>query len=96
MDNVFAKFNGANIKYMFNDKEQYQKEETHGGTALAGDFEDANALPLSPFDAGALSFSPFGVGALPLFPLAALELINVKSDKWSQQLKQTHTLPRQK
>jgi hypothetical protein len=60
-----------------------EKKETHGGTALTGDFEDD--LPLSPFDAGALSFSPLGAGALPLSPLAALELINVKSDTWNQQ-----------
>jgi hypothetical protein len=56
-----------------------EKKETHGGTALVGDFEDD--LPLSLFDAGALSFSSLGTGVtLPLFPLVALELIKVQSD----------------
>ena len=52
-----------------------EKKETHGGTALVGDFEDD--LPLSVFDAGALSFSSL---TLALFPLVALELIKVQSD----------------
>jgi len=61
------------------------KKETHGGMALAGDFKDA--LPLSPFDAGGLSFSALGADTLPLSSLEALELMNVMSDKWNQQLK---------
>ena len=53
-----------------------KEEETHGGTALDGDFDDA--LSLSPhFDAGAFSFSSLGADA---FSLATLELIIVKSD----------------
>ena len=40
-------------------------------------------LSFSHLGTGLLSFSHLGAGILPLSPLAALELMNVKSNKWN-------------